>query len=113
MPTPTLTKRPTKSMVLVHRVIPPTKKVRPTGEAILPSTGISWKPMEFTEDAIVVRSVPPGTRRLRELSPETVRVLECRLKWGRQIHMKSDDLLSHELDIHPDDLDALAATQQP
>ena len=51
----------------------------------------------------------PGKRRLRELTPQQIRTLESRLYFARRVHKWSDVRISHELDLHPEDLDALAA----
>ncbi len=56
-----------------------------------------------------VRHYTPGTRMLRDITRDEQRTLEVRLYYGRK-NDKSDERLSAELDIHPDQLDALAAT---
>jgi len=53
---------------------------------------------------------PPGTRRLRDLPREVQRPLESRLYHLRKVHRYSEARCSHVLDLHPWDLDALAAT---
>lgn len=57
---------------------------------------------EITDDS----HLSPGKRRIHGLSREITRPLETRLYWGR-VHGKSEIRLSHELDIHLDDLDTL------
>lgn len=52
----------------------------------------------------------PGTRRLRDLSRDIQRPLESRLYHMRRVNNWTDARISHELDLHPFDLDALAAT---
>lgn len=55
---------------------------------------------------------PPaiGTRRFHSLSPEVRRPLECYMSSLKRKEGITRDKLSSLLDLHPDDLDALAAS---
>jgi hypothetical protein len=77
----------------------------PCGSAINSSP---WK--EWTEARQSPAAPAPGTRRLRDLPRDLQRPLESRLYHLRRVHHQDDNQISHLLDLHPDDLDALAAT---
>lgn len=64
-----------------------------------------WAPRE--PDAA---TIPPGNRRLRDIGRDEQRPMESRLYHLRRVHGTSDAQISQILDLHPDDLDALAAT---
>lgn len=52
----------------------------------------------------------PGTRRFHDLTPEVRRPLECYMSSLKRKEGMTRDKLSSLLDLHPDDLDALAAS---
>lgn len=56
------------------------------------------------------RQMLPGTRRFHSLSPEVRRPLECYMSSLKRREGMTRDKLSSLLDLHPDDLDALAAS---
>lgn len=56
------------------------------------------------------REWTPGTRRLRDLPRHVSRPLECQQYALSRKHGVSRMEVSHRLDLHPDDLEALAAT---
>jgi hypothetical protein len=60
--------------------------------------------------ALPAETYPDGTRRLRDLPRDVQRPLESRLYHLRKVHRYSEARCSHVLDLHPADLDALAAT---
>ena len=64
-----------------------------------------WAPKE--PDAA---EIPPGTRRLKHIPRDEQRPLEVRLYHLRKVQQLSDVRISAMLNLHPDDLDALAAT---
>ncbi len=53
---------------------------------------------------------PLGRRRLKDIPRALQRPLECQLRSLRRIPGKNAAEISSRLDLHPDDLDALAAT---
>ena len=79
----------------------------PCGSAINSHAWQDWKDAEAGER---LTAVLPGTRRLRDLPREIQRPLEARLYHLRRVHRQEDDQISHLLDLHPDDLAALAST---
>jgi hypothetical protein len=100
---------------------------KPNPEAVLPALPKSFSgaaPLWYETDgkyASLARPVepaaemeaslyPPGTRRLRNIPREVQRPLESRLYHLRKVHRYSEARCSHVLDLHPADLDALAAT---
>lgn len=55
-------------------------------------------------------TLSPGRRRLKDLHPDIRRPLECQLSALRRKPQVTEAEISHKLDLHPDDLDALART---
>ena len=88
--------------------------------AALPKSFSGAAPLWYETDVLhAERLVPvdpaeaglsPGRRRLRHLPREVQRPLESRLYHLRHVYRHSDLRCSHLLDLHPDDLDDLAAT---
>lgn len=90
---------------------PPLPSLPPSDPAPSPAVAaVLSNPVRYNPKPEPVRVFTPGRRPLREIPRHEARQLEVRLHYMRRVHNLTDRQISHELDVRPEDLDALART---
>lgn len=67
-------------------------------------------PVRYADPPVPEGRFPLGRRRLKDIPRALQRPLECQLQSLRRQGGKSTGEISSRLDLHPDDIEALAAT---